>query len=125
MQLVKGVSMQIELSQRTEASLTDMQRLQVMVTAAAYLRLQQEIKRLERQAETKLAELEALRDATGQSTVDVDGYRLTRIHGTRSVLSEEKLIAQGVTTAMLQNATETKPNRPYTKVTGPTAQENK
>jgi hypothetical protein len=53
-------------------------------------------------------------------TIDVEGYRVTRVSGTpRHSLSVEKLVLAGVSKATILKATDTKTGKDYVTVTAP------
>lgn len=69
--------------------------------------------------EAQKGEIGLLREEAGVNTLELEGFKVTQICGTRKTLNSQKLIAMGVSTEMLEEATETKPNRPYEKISVP------
>lgn len=69
--------------------------------------------------EAQKGEIGLLREEAGVNTLELEGFKVTQICGTRKTLNHQKLIAMGVSTEMLEDATEVKPNKPYEKVTCP------
>lgn len=61
---------------------------------------------------------------SGESSISLDGYKATYVSPTRSHLDKQKLIAQGVTIAMLEMATVTKPGKSYVKISTPSGDED-
>lgn len=64
------------------------------------------------------ADLSDLREIAGFKKLEFPGYgTVTLVEGTTSTLDKKKLLAQGVTLAMLENATVVKPKKAYTLCT--------
>ena len=55
----------------------------------------------------------------GVKKVKIDGHTAFTVEGTYSFLDKTKLIALGVTTEMLEEATVTRPKSPYTRIIHP------
>jgi hypothetical protein len=55
----------------------------------------------------------------GESSLTVDGFRTTLVAPVRTTLSEEKLIAQGVTVDQIAAAKVQTPTKAYVKITCP------
>jgi hypothetical protein len=64
-------------------------------------------------------DIDALREETGEKSLAIEGFKATLVEPIRSKLEPKKLLAQGVTLAMLELATVVKPGKPYLKVTCP------
>lgn len=73
-------------------------------------------------AQTKeLNEVEKLREVIGAKSFDLSGFKVTRVTGDSSRLDQKKMIADGVTPAMIEEWTTTKPKKAFTKITCPGA----
>ncbi len=86
-----------------------------------YASLKEQAAAAKEAVEAQAAHIEHLRDQTGAKSVWLDGYgRVTRVDGgTTKTLDRKKLLAQGVSQAMLENATVEKPRRAFTKISLP------
>jgi hypothetical protein len=65
------------------------------------------------------AKIGAWREEVGVTSLDLEGFKVTFVLNLRSFLDKQKLIEMGVTTEMLEEATITKPGKPYEKITCP------
>lgn len=61
----------------------------------------------------------------GVKKVKIDGHTAFTVEGTYSFLDKTKLIALGVTTEMLEEATVTRPKSPYTRIIHPASKNTK
>ena len=109
----------ISVTSTEEVVLTPGLKRKLQLTLKAYAELKQQAKALEAQLTAQKGVIEQLREQTGEVSFKLDGFTVTLIAGTRKTLSKEKLIAMGVTTTMLAEATVETPTKPYTKVTIP------
>ena len=60
-----------------------------------------------------------LRESTGENSIAIDGFKISLVMPVRKVLSHAKLIELGCAAAWIEEATESKPTRPYEKITVP------
>jgi hypothetical protein len=60
-----------------------------------------------------------LRESTGEDKLSVDGFSLALVQSVRKVLNHAKLIELGCAAAWIEEATESKPSKPYEKITVP------
>ena len=84
-----------------------------------YGELRTQLKAIEAAMDKEKAEIGKLREEVGVTSLKLDGYSVTQVTSLRSTLDKKKLIEMGVTTDMLEEATVTKPGRPYEKITCP------
>lgn len=84
-----------------------------------YGELRTQLKAIEAAMDKEKAEIGKLREEVGVTSLKLDGYSVTQVTSLRSTLDKKKLIEMGVTVDMLNEATTTKPGRPYIKVTCP------
>lgn len=111
-------------TQKTAVELKPQIKTELVARLAAYALAKEEIKRLQEYLNTQVEAIATIYgDAGLQGTVNVDGYKVAEVTPTRSVLNRERLIAMGVTTAMLQQATEVVPSKPYMRITTPEVSE--
>ena len=94
-------------------------RLSLKRKMLEYEALHASIKALEKQLDAKKAEIGEIRDQLGEVSIEVDGYRVTLVGGTRRQLNKKKLIALGCAAAWIEEATEEKPTKAYEKITLP------
>ena len=102
---------------------------EIEIDPALRAKLQIRLKRwteLQRVARLAAESADAAKEAVGEvhteigrTSLTVDGYTVTEVRSIRTELNKEKLLAMGVTTTMLAEATESKPNKSYLKITEP------
>lgn len=84
-----------------------------------YQSIHAQIKALQKTLDDKKAEIGEIRDDTGEVSIEIDGFRVTLVGGTRRQLNKKKLIALGCAAAWLEEATEEVPTKAYEKITLP------
>ena len=94
-------------------------RAKLAIRLKRWAELQHVAKLAAESAEKAKAAVGEVHTEIGMTSISADGYTVTLVQGIRNELSKEKLIALGVTTAMLADATVSKPNKPYLKITEP------
>ena len=63
--------------------------------------------------------------AVGESSIELDGFKLTRVEGqTYKKLNEQKLVELGCAIAWIREATENHPKKAYVKISLPGARED-
>lgn len=65
------------------------------------------------------AEIADLREDTGEVSLDLEGYKTTRISPIREVFDEKKFIADGGDIAIYKGAMKSVPSKPYEKISLP------
>ena len=85
----------------------------------AYMELRQQAKVLEHAMAKHKDVVEQIRAETGESHLDFEGFKIARVATIQARLVKEKLLAQGVSMAQIEAATEHKPARAYTKISMP------
>lgn len=103
---------------RTEVELSPGVGAILVATLGTYHALVEEKKILEAQIEIEKAAIGAIVETTGYESLGIANSKITLVRGTTSSLDQKKLIAQGVTLAMLEAATTVKPKKPYWKISG-------
>lgn len=105
----------------TEIKIKPVLKAQLMVQLRRY----QEQKAILDQAKAEMelinAKVEALREKTGETGFALEGFKIKRVHGQRSVLNKMKLISLGCAVSWLDEATEILPSKPYTLITLPSS----
>jgi hypothetical protein len=94
-------------------------RRKLLTELKAYAGLKTELKALEAKVDARKAIIASIREDIGEQSIGIEGFQVTLVAGVRSKLMPEKLIALGVTTAQIEMATVTKPNKPYVKISVP------
>ncbi len=84
-----------------------------------YAELHTQLKAVQAAMDKEKAEIGSLREEAGVTSLAIDGFKVTQVTNLRTTLDKLKLIEMGVTTEMLEEATVTKPGRPYEKITCP------
>lgn len=84
-----------------------------------YAELRAQVKALELAMDKHKATIGGLREEAGVNSLALEGFHVTLVSPMRSTLDKMKLIAMGVTTEMLEEATTVKPGRPYEKISIP------
>src|SRR3981189_554713 len=100
----------------TEVVLKPRLKAKLLTKLKAYADRRTRFKALEAEMEAQKGEIGLLREEAGVTTLTLEGFKVTQICGLRKTLDQQKLIAMGVSTEMLEEATDTKPNRPYEKI---------
>lgn len=103
----------------TDVELTPRQQQELRVAFQRYQRLKGELENTQSKLDTAKADLAVIRTRIGEVTISVDGFRSTLVWPVRSKLDKKKLLRLGVTQAQIEQATTTKPGRPYELVTCP------
>lgn len=70
------------------------------------------------------AEIADLREDTGETTLELEGFKTTRISPTRSKFNEKKFIADGGDITIYKGAVEVVPSKSYEKVSVPGQEED-
>lgn len=84
-----------------------------------YQRNAAQIKALEAAQETLKAEIGAIQEEVGETSMTIDGFTVTLVAPTRSTLNKKRLIALGCSPAWLIEATDITPTASYYKITQP------
>ena len=110
----------VSTTQTTEVVLKPTLKKKLLTELQTYARLHAQLKGLEAEMEQRKAVIGRYREEAGVETLTLEGFHVTRVSGgTRGTLNKMKLIEMGVTTEMLEEATEYKPVKPFEKVTCP------
>ena len=107
----------VTVATTTELQLSPKVQKRLKMELEEYARLDGEYKAAKLARETKLADIEDLRETVDQKSFKFDGATITRVEGTSSRLDKKKLIGLGCAAAWLEEATVTSPKKAYTKVT--------
>lgn len=104
----------------TEVVLKPTLKKKLLAELQAYAKLHAQLKCIEAEMETRKTIIGSYREDAGVETLTLDGFHVTRVSGgTRGTLNKMKLLEMGITTEMLEDATDYKPVKPFEKVTCP------
>jgi hypothetical protein len=84
-----------------------------------YAVLKTQIKELTAMADELKGEIGAMREEAGVTSLGLEGFKVTQVTNTRTVLDKALLMENGVSPAQIENSTISKPGKSYTKVTCP------
>ena len=104
---------------KEEVKIKPILRTRLLKRLRVYGELRTQLKAIEAAMDKEKTEIGKIREEVGVTSLSLNGYKITQVSPLRSTLDKQKLIAMGVTTDMLEEATVTKPGRPYEKVTCP------
>lgn len=85
----------------------------------AFAELKGQLKAIEHAMEGHKGAIAAIREETGETTLELEGFKITYVTPTRSSLDKGLLLAQGVSMAQIEQATTVVPTKPYVKVSLP------
>ncbi len=104
---------------KTDVKIKPRIKTALMAELQAYAALRAQLKGIEAEMDQKKAKIGRFREEIGVTSLDLEGFKITQVTSLRSTLDKAKLIEMGVTTEMLEEATVTKPGKPYERVTCP------
>jgi hypothetical protein len=107
----------ITTTQTTEVQLEPKLVTKLTNELAIYAELEAELELSKQALDAQKSKVTQLAEQTGEKSFGVNGHKVTLVEGTTSSLDKKKLIALGVTTAMLEEATVTKPKKAYWLIT--------
>lgn len=113
------MGLSVTTTETTVVQLRPALKVKLLKKLKVYAALRTQLKAIEAQMETEKAAIGVLREEAGVSTLALEGFKVTQVSNLRTSLNKMKLIELGVTTEMLEEATETKPGKPYEKITCP------
>ena len=109
---------------KEELKLKPLLRVKLMKRLKVYNELKGQIAALELAKDKEKAAIELMREEVGVTSFSLEGYKVTQVTNLRSTLDKKKLVELGVTTAQIEEATVTKPGKPYLKITVPGEREH-
>ena len=65
------------------------------------------------------AKIRAIREATGEQSLEIDGYVMTNVTGETSSFDVKKMLAHGLSMETIESFKVKTPKRPYEKITFP------
>ena len=119
-----SVTPTITTTTKTELHIAPSLKRKTMQTLRVYADLKAQRDTLDHAIEKAKATLGETLTAVGESSIELDGFKLTRVDGqTYKKLNEQKLVELGCAIAWIREATENHPKKAYVKVTIPGAKE--
>ena len=103
----------------TELKIAPALKRRTLQTLKTYADLKRERDALDAEMDKCKGVLGDTLDSLGESAIELDGYKVTRVAGTYKKLNEQKLVELGCAVAWIREATEDRPKKAYTKVTVP------
>ena len=94
-------------------------RRELLTELRTYQTLKAQRDELDRRLKGHRDLIDAIRDETGESSLMLEGFKVTQVAPVRHVLDEKRLIMQGVTTEQIEKATIDVQTKPYVKISCP------
>lgn len=91
----------------------------LLVECKAYAALKEQRDAIEKAMDGHKARAAAIREETGEKAIKVEGYTVRRVEPQRSSLDKMKLVELGCAMAWVEEATVTKPTKPYDRIVCP------
>lgn len=110
------MTVRLETNVTTTPTIEPALQQQLHAALSQYTGLLEQITLLEELASAEKAKIRAILEEAGTDKTSQDGYHIALVRGTTSSLDKKRLLAQGVTEAMIAAATVTKPKQPYITV---------
>lgn len=106
--------------QTTEVQLAPKLRKKLLNELRLYADLQATLKEIQAALDEQKVAIEDLREEAGVTSLGLEGFKVTRVAPIRSVVNHRMMIDEGwISPSQLEQATEAKPGKPYTKVSVP------
>ena len=102
-----------------EIKLSPTIRRKLLTKLKTYAELRLQVKVLEAAMDKQKTEIGALRDETGEQSIELDGFKVTLVAGVRKKFNPKKYVALGGDLDLYNQAVEEKLNRPYEKISCP------
>jgi hypothetical protein len=99
-------------------------RRKLLSELKTYAELHAQKAAIEQAMEKHKAAVETFRAETGEANLEVDGFKIAYVEGKRTTLSKERLLLLGVSMDVLEEATVTTVNKPYTRISCPGSKSN-
>lgn len=119
-----GVSATTTVVQTTDVTLAPQLQQRLLVRLEEYARLNEEIAKRKSRQDAIKAEVDTLFVEAGEGNAlmngtDIGGYKVKMVCGLSSRLDKKRLVDLGCEPSWLEEATITKPNRPYVRISAP------
>ena len=109
----------------TEVKLRPALRRKLLTELRAYATIDEQMKVLQHAKDKRKDTIGKIREEVGEQSISLEGFKVTLVAPVRSTLNKLKLIAQGVTVAMIEAATDIVPGKAYERITLPNEKEGK
>lgn len=108
---------------KTELKLKPAVKTKLLKELKAYEVLADQRKAIELAIKKHKGNIEEIQEETGETSLAIDGFKVTLVAPIRHVLDKKKLIALGVSADIIEEATVEVSGKPYIKVTVPGAKD--
>ena len=103
----------------TDVTINASTRRKLLTEFKAYAALHAELAPIKHAMEKIKGRIQELRESTGSSSVEIDGFKTVEVASTYKKFNPDKFVALGGSLTMYNEAMEDRPKRPYEKVTCP------
>lgn len=87
--------------------------------------LQAQIKEYKKALEGSVATVEEIRDEIGAKKFALEGFKIARVEGTQTYFDQQMCLDEGwLSATQIEEATKTKPKKPYTKISAPNSSDD-
>lgn len=117
--------MAVQLATKATVTTTEQIKLapalakKLLVKFKAYQELKAQAEAIDAAMKAHKSEIRKLRESVGVAGLALEGFTTTNVAPVRQVLNHKKLVELGCALAWIEEATESKPSRPYEKITVP------
>ena len=119
------MSLTVITTTKAEIQIAPALKRRTLQTLRQYADLKAQRDALDRDIDKTKAALDETLDAVGEPSIELDGFKLTRVEGqTYKKVNEAKLVELGCAVAWIREATENHPKKSYLKVTIPGQKED-
>jgi hypothetical protein len=94
-------------------------RRKLLIELRTFAELSSQLKALEHARETHKKNISALRDETGEQSLELEGYRMTLVAPIRKKFNSKKFVARGGDIELYNQSFDEVPGRPYERITCP------
>lgn len=102
-----------------EVLLTTKQRQRLLQELKVYQELKQQRDAIELAMDKHKAVIGGIRDETGEMSLTIDGFKTTLVAGSRKKFNPKKYVTLGGDLDLYNQAVDTKPTKPFEKITCP------
>lgn len=113
------LSQTVTVSTTKQITIKPQLRTKLLKQLRAYAEVRAQEKEFKKERERITGVIRELREATGEGSLQLEGFTTTDVGGETSKLSVDKLLALGVSKAWIEEATTRKPKKRYEKITLP------
>ena len=114
-----AVQQTVEATTTHEVKITGLQRRKLLTELRAFEELKSQRDAIDHAIQSHKDAVDKIREQLGEQSFALEGYKVTQVCGVSSKLDKKKLLALGVSMAMMEQATVTTPKRPYLLISVP------